>query len=545
MRKNEIGAEIGTKPKARRIVKKKKVHAHDPEAYELFLKMIQIGVSRLDADTSLFVTSATGLFDTFLEHLPEETRHIYQCRACRDFVEKYGGLVKIQPSGALSPIMWPFEEVPEFYAEATEVCFDEVKSSVVTGPFYTKDLVWGRPVTGEWHHMAVRVDWGCKVIAKSVLSADQLIAEKHEDFRILLDALKTYRLEDIKKAVALLKSNALYRSEKVLGVAEWFAKTSREWTITRKRGVQNNGLWLAVANAPAGFCHIKSSMIGTLLDDLVGGMSASEAGRRFSKKMNPTQYQRPQAAPSEGNIRQAEKLIADMGVERALHRRFARLEEIPTIWKPEEARSEGGVFGHLKVKATRSPGVLSGETRITFIKFRDTVLPDAKKIEFATEKGSDNFVGVLTATYMDAPPILQWDTLEERNPFSWYMYVGGSSPERWELRRKAFVEVTAIAEKPSMWSGRAANQGEGVVFVLKGAVDRRVAELALFPETLKSEFHSIRSTIEAYSASRKPSGADQASACGVAMHKGSGEWNGKFRVNTGDFVRTYIIDRWD
>lgn len=50
-------------------------------------------------------------------------------------------------------------------------------------------------------------------------------------------------------------------------------------------------------------------MIGTLLDDIASGMSFDSVSRRFAEKMHPLQYQRPQAAPSAGNIAQAEKIV--------------------------------------------------------------------------------------------------------------------------------------------------------------------------------------------------------------------------------------------
>ena len=46
------------------------------------------------------------------------------------------------------------------------------------------------------------------------------------------------------------------------------------------------------------------------------------------------------------------------------------------------------------------------------------------------------------------------------------------------------------------------HHGAGVLFVLAGARESRQDGSALFPEILKSEFHGIRSVIEAYSLKR-------------------------------------------
>lgn len=58
-------------------------------------------------------------------------------------------------------------------------------------------------------------------------------------------------------------------------------------------------------------------------------------------------------------------------------------------------------------------------------------------------------------------------------------------------------------------------QGASVIFILDGARDTQDARLALFPETLRSEFHGIRATIEAFSKCGTIADRGQASACHV------------------------------
>lgn len=55
---------------------------------------------------SLFTTDATGLFDAYLEALPEASRQHYRCRACQRFLEKYGGLATIGDDGRLTVALW-------------------------------------------------------------------------------------------------------------------------------------------------------------------------------------------------------------------------------------------------------------------------------------------------------------------------------------------------------------------------------------------------------------------------------------------------------
>ena len=134
----------------------------------------------------------------------------------------------------------------------------------------------------------------------------------------------------------LLDSEQLYRSEKVAGPARWLmALHERLAAIKKKPHVREAIVWRAVATAPPGFCHVRSTMVGTLLADLAAHMPFHQVRRRFSDKMHPLQYQRPTAAPSAGNIAQAEKAMKELDAAGALARRFARLEDLQaTLWTP-------------------------------------------------------------------------------------------------------------------------------------------------------------------------------------------------------------------
>lgn len=509
--------------------------------------------STKDGSTPLFTTNAGDLYDLLLDGIPEEARQHYNCNACRHFVNRYGGLVKIdEKTGKQTPVMWP-EKAPDFFSEAVKKIRRKVSASTVTGVFITSERQLGTPVTGSWEHMAVKVPEPM-VHRKRLKNAFQEAAEKAEDYGLLASAIGKYRTETVETAVNLLRSEALYRSENVLGMAEWFLEVLQ--LVKEKRDARNratrNIIWYKAATAPVGFCHISSNVIGTLLDDIAAGYDFNTVSRKFAEKMNPLQYQRPQAAPSAGNVAQAERIVEKLGIANSLKRRYARLDEIQTIWRPMPAKKAGGVsagvFARVATKEQQreTPNAMSGPTAtITWEKFRRTVLGSARKIEFYVPWKEDCYTAILTAEDQEAPPIILWDTEENRNPFSWYVYSGGSAPSRWNLT-PGYAEVTGVTLQPNLWQPGYEYRGASVIFILKGAKDRdrRSTGLALFPEVLKSELHEVRSTIEAYSKSEKLGGADEASACGVRLQKGL-NWNAQFRVTTDIGTTIYKLDRWD
>jgi hypothetical protein len=178
-------------------------------------------------------------------------------------------------------------------------------------------------------------------------------------------------------------------------------------------------------------------MVGTPLEDLAAGMNFATVSGRFAERMHPLRYLRPQAAPRAGNIANAEKIVAQLRIARSLERRFARLDEIETLWtpRPTEPRPGGaGVFSHLFARgdAPSQPFDVPPIT-MTWAKFAATVLPSAESLELWVGGGGDHFVALVTAVHPDALPILQWDCEDRRNPVSWCVYLNGSPPSTWGL----------------------------------------------------------------------------------------------------------------
>lgn len=505
-----------------------------------------IAVSSRPATGLTFTTDVGDLFGAYLLGLPRARRQHYNCSACGKFIDSYGGLVAIGQDGVTHPVIWPLpEDVPEFFRDGNNAIRDLVSDASVTGVFLSPLRVLGTPITGAWRHLhTFNV---VPFVATRLRTAGQAMAERLEEYGMLQRALAEFSIETVEQAERILKSETLYRSEKCLGVATWLLELHRALAGVKNRCRKDNLVWRAIASAPIGFAHVRSTMIGTLLDDIAAGLSFDAVSKRFADKMHPLQYQRPTAPPSSGNIARAEAIVADLQAAGALRRRFARLSDIKALWTPAPPdQPKGGVFGHLIEKKPKG-GIELPAVTMTWEKFQRTVLPDASEISLLTP-GWAGFAALITAADPSAPPILQWDSLGERNPTSWYFYNGGSDAKTWGLEPGRYVHVTAICLKPSMWGSRPlTHHGEGVFLILDGARDSRGAGLALFPETLKSEFHEIRRTIESFSNNGALEGRAEAEACGFGLMKGeSRDWAAFLRVTdrTGG-VANYKLDRWD
>lgn len=514
----------------------------DPERdYSVLLESIHASFAAVTAaHTHLFATDAAGLNELYLDSLPAD-RQGHNCAACRQFISRYGGLVGITKSGDTVPAMWDPQAVPDFYRPAVSRLHDAVKKARVTSLLVSGQPVWGRPVTGTWRHLAVEPP-AAMIHRERAVTAAQFAAAKRDNLKTVSAALREWTVPMLDQALRILEAGAVDRAEKFVAPVRWL----RDLHGRPKGRRGDNVLWRAIAAAPEGYCHPKASVIGPLLADIAAGLPFATIKARFDAKVGPLIYQRPQAAPTAGNIKAAEALVDRLGLAPALERRFARLDDVQTIWRPrsEPQPAGGGVFGHLLPKqAAQVRPVDLPEVTITWEKFARTVLPAAERLEINVPSHG-HFIALTTAAHADPPPILKWDREAERNPVSWYVYPNGSPAQQWGLTGGNWAKVTAIVPLPTLWGTRPMPfLGEGVAAVIEGAVDGANRDSALFPENLKNDLHAVRATIEAYSRSAALSGRETASACGYDIRSSSADC--VLRSLNGGSWTTYRVDRWD
>lgn len=551
-------AVAGT-PSAKAFVKKTRTprptqpkHDHD---YDYRCLMTCVEQSRLRASEisggNLFATDATGLWDMYLALLPAE-RQIHTCHACRRFVEHYGGLVGIATDGSQVPAMWTGTDWPTFYAPMIAALHDRVKRARVTGPYFDPAGVWGTPKTGPWEHLSVAVGTA-HAYQHPLLAAHQAMAAKRQDCETVQTTLAAFSEPVLTQALRLLETESLRSGEKFVGPVRWLRdlKLAVSKAHGDYRGLDNL-VWRAVASAPDGYCHTRASVVGGLLQDIKDKMPAPVIINRFNEKVSPLEYQRPKAAPTAGNIASAEKIVEALGIKRSLPRRYARLEDLETIWLPRPAKRNDSAdaaamaFAHLTPKGQpeTSESLRTQPTTITWVKFAATVLPRATALQLDVPVHGA-FIAFTTAVDPDAPPIMKWDRPERRNPVAWYVYARGSAATQWRLI-PGWRKVNAVSLLPTMWGDNPMPfLGEGAVFILDGAADMQNTSGGLFPQCLRGELHEVRATIEAYSQSATLADADGATACGYDLRKEQNQRGAAVRALIDNIWTNYQIDRWD
>ena len=405
--------------------------------------------------------SSKKLHEIFIDNIPERVRQHYRCNTCFMFINRVGALVTIDDDGTLHSVCWdvPLEEVGIFAP-----AFNEMKKAVESGTvrnvfsydeknkFMKKsgiqELTLGIPVTGDWDHFYGTLDLA-NIYAPIYRVSEE---EFRERLNISRENLNRWNIPAIKKALAYAGSGNLFATDKVKSKCELLLEIIEKYTTT----ISANGRLRLKWENSFFLYHIRGSSIGALLDDFQNdNLSDSECIDRYNSKVDPLKYKRSQAAPSEALIKQAEKLISDLGAENSLKRRFALVSDLPRLlWAPKADEDDNkeyrsGVFSKVKSKENAKDDyelVHNDGGKITLTKFMKSVAPGAKRITVITpDIGS--YAAYITAVDMEAPCIVKWDSKEVRNPISQYVYSNGSYKSQWNIFESE-VDCVGIANFP-------------------------------------------------------------------------------------------------
>lgn len=525
-------------------------------------------IENLNKHKYLFRANVSKLFNVFLSEIPAELRQRYNCNTCHSFIHQFGNLVYIDENFRTHSALWRNDYIIESHRSAFSKMAELVERNKINDIFITDQTSLGKLSAGGYDHLSVTlpVEYSNTNL---ILNSHQLMAEKIEDYRTLQKVLNKFNKSMVNDVIGILKSNSKYPIESTLATAEWLRNIYT--LIEELPHFRANIVWSMVASAPAGWCHIQSNKLGSLLNDLKNGMQYDEIIRRFKENViNPHTNNHPQKAPSDGNINQAEVIIKKLGIKDSLRRRYATIDDMQKYWQPTLPEKVGVdndlTFQHLRSDKKPSSDIVDSLPSIltTWEKFDKEILPDALEIEFLVPNYADNYITFVTAVDATAKPILQWDREDCRNSVSWFIrtvtekgshnrVLPATDAQCLNIKPNTFHRISAISLMPYMWNNlQLGNFKPSVVLILDGVYDRLCDKncnggknlgLALFPSILRSELHSIRATIEAFSNAGELEGDLSSSVCGLCIEKDN-EVNITLRVKTKDSILKYKIDRW-
>lgn len=546
--------------------------------YKMFEQHVKDCV--INPDIPLFQTDvdAEEVWSTYINNIPTEYRQHYNCNCCKNFIKRYGNLVTLTKtetgSVIVESVLWKraSEQMGPFGVVNNELR-TLVLSKRISNVFSldTKEFVIGNPEAGGWTHLHKPIKRECKFINRDkLLTASQKEAEYKQDFIMLKNVLIDFPLSVISDAYRVVKSGHIEQASISENMVEWLLDLSKDWNDQNNKAYRDLLVWLAVATAPRGYAHIRNTILGELMAMLKEGKTFDQVNVRWKQMVNPLNYQRPKAAPSEGAIDRAEDIFNKLNLQSSLDRRYARFEEIPSfVWRPNSVEqdtkkyglNEHGIFGELrpgKNKKGYTPIELPA-SKMTVTEFLNKLTNEAasiNKVEIKPNLTSNAYFGFLTASDPESEPILQWDCRnildksDEGNPVSWYFNSAITQPTDWNLSHYTWTECTGICKPPYMWGisevvskDLYSHLPTHLFLILKDCRPKVPCSLGLFPAILKNELREVRSVIEAYSNKNKATGSELASACGIALSvNGTGRDTETFniRINGTDLYSVVV-----
>lgn len=527
--------------------------------YQGFLKGVRSKFTtllKIPTNATLFTVDTDGMYEAYLAALPGSQRQHHTCNTCRAFFKNYGGLVYISDDLSVKSLLWDGNSCSGIYRPAAAALRNFVESRAVEGVFVSKELHLGTARTGFWSHFAVELPTN-RVFRERLLTPGQYSAAKLEDYKNLSRALDEFKLETLLKINSMMVSSTLTRPELIVNTLKIFMEMKKDISLlTPSRRI--NYIWKKVGELPSATCAPRSSVLGGLVDDLQSGMKEEEAVRRYNERIDPLYYRRATTIKA-GNVASATKAFEKLGAYPALERRYATVDDVRFLWrnthqdgtvsaKPSTASGSSpfsGMVAKSKKVALVNKALSPAPMKVTFARFAKEVVPHAVSMYFVARRRRELFQSLTTAVNKDAIPLFRWDKEEQRNPVSWYQWIGGTTPEQYNLSSTGLHKIIGICLKPSLWS-EDEKSGFGALFLIENCKDTRykTAGIGLFPDLLKGEFMPYRSTIDMYSRDKVLSGHDTQASGILVGDKVEDKDPPIFRVYTIAGYQDYQITSW-
>lgn len=411
--------------------------------FEKFAKAVNTQYNNL-AKQELYKVDV-DLAPVYLAAFPEGTDPLYitntehDCSCCKNFLRNLGNVVAIT-DGKIETV-WDLQDVPYPY----NIVVTKLRQAVLNAPikqiFRTKERSYGAESTlqqmesgvKKWNHF-----WG-KVHTKHYTSSPgQAIGAVEALIHVYKRGLVEFDINTLETVTELITGNQLYRGAEHRPALNAFRTLWVNYHAIAGSPIDAElYIWATYSQFGA---QIRNTVIGTLLQDIQGGMSVEAAVRSFEQKVAPANYKRPTALITESMVKSAMKTIEDLGIKDSLDRRMAKLSDISVndvLWVNNSTQKKmrdsltDVLLGSVK---KRQPGKTS--TSMSMKEF----IAESKNYSdiqlFVKNSYMNKFVTLTAPVHADSKNIFKWN-----NNFAW-SYDGDMTDSIKERVKRAGGNVT-------------------------------------------------------------------------------------------------------
>ena len=364
------------------------------------------------------------LWEEYLSAFPVGTNDVFRqrthhdCSCCRNFVKNAGVVVKIENNQVVS--IWKDLVVPFPYDVVSARLAHLVENSKIQNIYRTEEKQYGAEFTNEltekkevlrWNHFVAVTDkkhFSTKV-AELLGSADSAKG-------VLQRGLEEFKSAHLDTVLELIK-DGLYRGNEFKEKVNSFKGLAEQYSKLNSEEARLNFCW---SNYQSPQAQLRNTVIGSLLQDIAGGVELEKAVKSYEAKVAPANYKRPKPVITQAMVKQAEETLEKEGLLNALHRRFARLEDVSVnnvlfVDNKVQTKMRGGLQDLLGGEVQTKKVEVKEAVKIDADSFLAEILPKAKKISVVLKPTqSNNFVSLTAPEEEDKGNLLKWD-----NDFAW------------------------------------------------------------------------------------------------------------------------------
>jgi hypothetical protein len=416
--------------------------------FHLFSKAVTARFNAMSKN-ELFVVDTLDIFDSYLASFPAGTNPIFRtntehdCSCCKAFVRNIGKVVAIV-DGMIQTV-WDVE-VPYPYSEVAKAMAGLVRQAPIVSVFRTKEKRYGTAYNYDddghrWDHFE-----GAVAAKHYSTTPDTVKGDRNAIAQVLRRGLLELKASAFDDVLDLIDSNSIYRGAEHKASVVEFRKLQQEFLASKVRA---DFVWANLDNRAARF---RNTVIGTLITDISDGVELEKAVKSFEAKVAPLNYKRPKSLITPRMIEDAVKKIAELGLEPALERRFARIEDVSVnnvlfVNNSVKGQMKDAITTLLSSSVVAKPVDVKGATPISVEDFLATIVPQATSIELLVEnRHLGNFMSLTAPVNGSTGQLFKW-----ANDFAW-SYDGDVTDSMKERVKKAGGNVNADLRVSLSWS---------------------------------------------------------------------------------------------
>lgn len=391
--------------------------------FEKFSFLVHQQYNKMTKEKRLFTVGEDSreLEKVYIQSFPEGSNPIYktrtehECNCCFQFLRNIGNVVSLKEDGEVVTV-WDIKDVPKPYNEVAEALRKHVLAQPLTGIFAVSEPEYGRKATRQLLEDQRVIQWKHfhgKSGTFQVRSPAEAKGKYSAKVQVFRKGLEELTLEALTTTRELIVSNGLYRGAEQLSAVDSFLAFKSKY-VALPQAKKELFVW-TFASYPGAL--IRNTAVGTLLQDLSGGMDIETAVVRWEKVMAPANYKRPTALITQSMVKSALSTIKELGIEPALERRFATLHDVSVkdvLWVDNSVQNilkGGGVRGILEealAKSAKTPTPPSAPD-VGIDEFIKEVLPSATNVEILLKNNQvPNLVSLTGPANPEAPVLFKW-----------------------------------------------------------------------------------------------------------------------------------------